>query len=47
MLSTGFFSDLRDMGCRSRKGNTNCILALEMNAYRIKNTGSYIAAGME
>jgi acetate kinase len=45
MLGLTGFSDLRDIQVEAEKGNTNCILALEMNAYRIKKyLGSYIAA---
>jgi len=31
------YSDLRDIESGSRKGNKECQLALDMNAYRIKN----------
>jgi len=38
------FNDLRDIEVEASKGNTECILALEMNAYRIKKyIGAYIA----
>lgn len=36
------YSDLRDIEIMAAKGNTDCILALKMNAYRIKKyIGSY------
>jgi acetate kinase len=36
------FSDLRDIEAEAEKGNKECQLALEMNAYRIKKyIGSY------
>ncbi|MFX0557858.1 acetate/propionate family kinase [Maribacter sp. CXY002] len=39
------YSDLRDIQNEAEKGNTQCILALEMNAYRIKKyIGAYTAA---
>ena len=39
------FNDLRDIESEASKGNSSCILALEMNAYRIKKyIGAYIAA---
>lgn len=39
------FSDLRDIEAAAEKGDENCQLALDMNAYRIKKyIGSYIAA---
>lgn len=39
------FSDLRDIQAQAEKGNKECILALEMNAYRIKKyIGAYSAA---
>jgi len=39
------FSDLRDIQAAAEKGNKECILALEMNAYRIKKyIGAYSAA---
>ncbi|APQ16255.1 acetate/propionate family kinase [Maribacter hydrothermalis] len=45
MLGLTGFNDLRDIEREATKGNTNCILALEMNAYRIKKfIGSYTAA---
>ncbi|MFC4636321.1 acetate/propionate family kinase [Dokdonia ponticola] len=45
MLGLTGFSDLRDIQAGVEKGNTDCILAMEMNAYRIKKyIGSYIAA---
>ena len=45
MLGLTGFNDLRDIESEAGKGNTNCILALEMNAYRIKKyIGAYIAA---
>lgn len=38
-------ADLRDIEANAAKGNTDCQLALEMNAYRIKKyIGSYAAA---
>ncbi|TYA69868.1 acetate/propionate family kinase [Seonamhaeicola marinus] len=38
------FSDLREIQKEAENGNKNCILALEMNAYRIKKyIGSYAA----
>ncbi|WP_281541169.1 acetate/propionate family kinase [Maribacter aestuarii] len=38
-------SDLRDVQSEAEKGNQDCILALEMNAYRIKKyIGAYVAA---
>lgn len=41
---TGYI-DLRDIQAEAEQGNRECILALEMNAYRIKKyIGSYIAA---
>ncbi|MCF1191384.1 acetate kinase [Mangrovimonas sp. AS39] len=45
MLGLTGFSDLRDIESEAEKGNKNCQLALEMNAYRIKKyIGSYAAA---
>ena len=45
MLGLTGFNDLRDIESEASKGNTSCILALEMNAYRIKKyIGAYIAA---
>lgn len=39
------FSDLRDIQAQAEKGNKECILALEMNAHRIKKyIGAYSAA---
>lgn len=45
MLGLTGSSDLRDIQAGVEKGDANCILAMEMNAYRIKKyIGSYIAA---
>lgn len=45
MLGLTGFSDLRDVQSEAEKGNQDCILALEMNAYRIKKyIGAYVAA---
>ncbi|MDF4204265.1 acetate kinase [Maribacter sp. SA7] len=45
MLGLTGYNDLRDIEVEASKGNTDCILALEMNAYRIKKyIGAYIAA---
>ncbi|WP_435048377.1 acetate/propionate family kinase [Formosa sp. S-31] len=45
MLGLTGHSDLRDIEAKAEAGNKECILALEMNAYRIKKyIGSYIAA---
>tara|TARA_R110001592_G_scaffold30449_2_gene109011 strand:+ start:17218 stop:18402 length:1185 start_codon:yes stop_codon:yes gene_type:complete len=45
MLGLTGFNDLRDIESEASKGNTSCILALEMNAYRIKKyIGAYTAA---
>lgn len=45
MLGLTGFSDLRDIQREADHGNTNCQLALEMNAYRIKKyIGAYTAA---
>jgi len=44
MLGLTGFSDLRDIEANAEKGNTECQLALDMNAYRIKKyIGSYAA----
>ncbi|OYX28753.1 MAG: acetate kinase [Flavobacteriales bacterium 32-35-8] len=44
MLGLTGYSDLRDIEAMAGKGNTDCILALHMNAYRIKKyIGSYAA----
>ncbi|SOS49484.1 acetate/propionate family kinase [Tenacibaculum dicentrarchi] len=44
MLGLTGFSDLRDIEDAAEKGDKNCQLALDMNAYRIKKyIGSYIA----
>lgn len=44
MLGLTGYSDLRDIQNEAEKGNKKCILALEMNAYRIKKyIGSYAA----
>nr|WP_315152164.1 acetate kinase [uncultured Flavobacterium sp.] len=45
MLGLTGYSDLRDIESNAEKGNTDCQLALAMNAYRIKKfIGSYAAA---
>ncbi|PKB18143.1 acetate/propionate family kinase [Flavobacterium sp. 5] len=45
MLGLTGYSDLRDIQSNAEKGNKDCQLALEMNAYRIKKyIGSYAAA---
>lgn len=45
MLGLTGYSDLRDIEREAEKGNKDCQLALEMNAYRIrKYIGSYAAA---
>lgn len=45
MLGLTGYIDLRDIQAEAEKGNKNCILALSMNAYRIKkNIGAYVAA---
>lgn len=45
MLGLTGFSDLRDIQSNAEKGNKECQLALDMNAYRIKKfIGSYAAA---
>jgi acetate kinase len=44
MLGLTGYSDLRDIESNAEKGNTDCQLALDMNAYRIKKfIGSYAA----
>lgn len=44
MLGLTGFSDLRDIESNAAKGNVDCQLALDMNAYRIKKfIGSYAA----
>lgn len=45
MLGLTGFRDLRDIEAKAKTGNKECILALEMNAYRIKKyIGAYTAA---
>jgi acetate kinase len=45
MLGLTGYSDLRDIESMAAKGNKECLLALQMNAYRIKKyIGSYAAA---
>lgn len=45
MLGLTGYSDMRDIQKETEKGNPNCELALEMNAYRIKKyIGAYAAA---
>lgn len=45
MLGLTGYSDLRDIESNAEKGNKDCQLALDMNAYRIKKfIGSYTAA---
>ncbi|PKR82213.1 acetate kinase [Brumimicrobium salinarum] len=45
MLGLTGFSDLREISERAEKGDADCLLALKMNAYRIKKyIGSYTAA---
>ena len=45
MLGLTGFSDLRDIEKEAENGNKNCILALAMNAYRIKKyIGAFTAA---
>ncbi|WPO77563.1 acetate kinase [Flavobacterium sp. KACC 22761] len=45
MLGLTGYSDLRDIEAEAEKGNKDCQLALQMNAYRIKKTiGAYVAA---
>lgn len=44
MLGLTGFSDLRDIQTEAAKGNKDCLLALQMNTYRIKKyIGSYAA----
>lgn len=44
MLGLTGYSDLRDIEAEAQKGNLQCQLALEMNAYRIKKyIGAYAA----
>lgn len=44
MLGLTGYSDLRDIQTEAANGNTDCLLALQMNAYRIKKyIGSYAA----
>lgn len=45
MLGLTGYSDLRDIEAEAEKGNKDCQLALQMNAYRIRKTiGAYAAA---
>lgn len=45
MLGLTGYSDLRDIEAEAEKGNKDCQLALQMNAYRIRKTiGGYTAA---
>ncbi len=45
MLGLSGFSDLREIEAEAKKGNPQCQLALEMNAYRIKKyIGGYASA---
>ncbi len=45
MLGLTGYGDLRDIQAEAANGNRECILALEMNAYRVKKyVGAYIAA---
>ncbi len=45
MLGLTGYSDLREIEAEAEKGNKDCLLALEMNAYRIKKyIGGYAAA---
>jgi len=45
MLGLTGFSDLREIEAEAAKGNKDCLLALQMNTYRIKKyIGSYAAA---
>lgn len=45
MLGLTGYSDLRDIESEAAKGDEDCILALQMNAYRIKKyIGSYMAS---
>ncbi|MXO05796.1 acetate/propionate family kinase [Flavobacterium sp. HBTb2-11-1] len=44
MLGLTGYSDLRDIEAEAEKGNKDCLLALQMNAYRIRKTiGAYAA----
>lgn len=44
MLGLTDYSDLRDIEIMAAKGNKDCLLALQMNAYRIKKyIGSYVS----
>lgn len=44
MIGLTGYSDLRDIQAEAEKGNKDCLLALEMNAYRIKKyIGAYVA----
>ncbi|MDY7396633.1 acetate kinase [Aureibaculum sp. 2210JD6-5] len=44
MLGLTGYSDLREIEAQAENGNTTCMLALEMNVYRIKKyIGAYIA----
>ncbi|RPD97928.1 acetate kinase [Aureibaculum marinum] len=45
MLGLTGYSDLREIEAQAEKGNEECLLALEMNAYRVKKyIGAYTAA---
>lgn len=45
MIGLTGYADLRDIQSEAEKGNQDCILALEMNTYRIKKyIGAYVAA---
>ncbi|MCK5678212.1 MAG: acetate kinase, partial [Flavobacteriaceae bacterium] len=45
MLGLTGFSDLREIEDEAEKGNKTCLLALQMNAYRIKKyIGAYASA---
>lgn len=45
MLGLTGYSDLRDIHAKAEEGNPDCLLALAMNAYRIKKyIGAYVAA---
>ncbi|TVZ27829.1 acetate kinase [Gillisia sp. Hel_I_86] len=45
MLGLTGHADLREIEAEAEKGNRNCVLALAMNAYRIKKyIGAYVAA---
>ena len=45
MLGLTGYSDLREIQAEAEQGNEECILALQMNAYRIKKyIGAYVAA---